>query len=97
MRERRERGLLAQKSREAVDRLDLPPSLAPDTPRMELAGNRSFYMDRHHGVLGYSTETVDINGGAFLLRLVGSGLQLQAMNDDELRITGHIDRLELVE
>ena len=46
---------LAQKGLEAADRLDLPPILAPDIPRMELYGNRAFYMDRHRGVLGYST------------------------------------------
>ena len=54
---------LAQKTLEAADRLDLPSVLAPDIPRMELLGNRAFYMDRHRGVLGYSTEAVDINGG----------------------------------
>ena len=79
---------LTQKSLEAADRLDLPQVLAPDIPRMELVGNRAFYMDRHRGVLGYSTEVVDINGG---------GLQLQAMTDQELRIDGIIEKIELVE
>ena len=30
---------LAQKGLEAADRLDLPPILAPDIPRMELYGS----------------------------------------------------------
>ena len=42
---------LMEKGLEAADRLDLPPVLAPDIPRMELSGNRCFYMDRHRGVL----------------------------------------------
>ena len=75
---------LAQKGLEAADRLDLPPILAPDIPRMELYGNRAFYMDRHRGVLGYSTETVDINGGSVVVRITGRNLQLQAMTDEEL-------------
>ena len=87
---------LMEKGLEAADRLDLPPVLAPDVPRMELSGNRCFYMDRHRGVLGYSTERVDINGGSVVVRLTGRGLQLQAMTGEELRIGGIIDRVEWV-
>ena len=75
----------------------MPPILAPDIPRMELYGNRAFYMDRHRGVLGYSTETVDINGGSVVVRITGRNLQLQAMTDEELRIDGIIEKIEFVE
>lgn len=88
---------LAQKTLEAADRLDLPSVLAPDIPRMELLGNHAFYMDRHRGVLGYSTETVDINGGSVVVRITGRDLQLQAMTEQELRIDGIIEKIELVE
>lgn len=88
---------LTQKGLETADRLDLPPVLAPDTPRMELVGNHAFYMDRHRGVLGYSTESVDINGGSVVVRITGQRLQLQAMTEQELRIDGVIQKIELVE
>ena len=86
-----------QRAVDLTDKLDLPAVLAPNLPRMELVGTHSFYMDRHRGVLGYSTEAVDINGGSVIVRLTGSELQLQAMTDEELRITGHIVKVELVE
>ena len=73
---------LAQKTLEAADRLDLPSVLAPDIPRMEL---------------GYSTEAVDINGGSVVVRITGRSLQLQAMTEQELRIDGIIEKIELVE
>ena len=88
---------LAQKTLEAADRLDLPSVLAPDIPRMELLGNHAFYMDRHRGVLGYSTEAVDINGGSVVVRITGRSLQLQAMTEQALRIDGIIEKIELVE
>lgn len=88
---------LMEKGLEAADRLDLPPVLAPDIPRMELSSNRCFYMDRHRGVLGYSTEAVDINGGSVVVRITGRNLQLQAMTEQELRIDGIIEKIELVE
>lgn len=88
---------LAQKGLAAADKLDLPPVLAPDIPRMELYGSHAFYMDRHRGVLAYSTTAVDINGGSVVVRLTGRGLQLQAMTDEELRIDGVIEKIEFVE
>lgn len=88
---------LAQKGAEAAEALDLPSVLAPDIPRIQLQGNRAFYMDRHRGVLGYSTEAVDINGGSVVVRITGRGLQLQAMTDEELRIDGVIETVTLVE
>ena len=54
-------------------------------------------MDRHRGVLGYSTEAVDINGGSVVVRITGRNLQLQAMTEQELRIDGIIEKIELVE
>ena len=87
----------SEKTAQAMDRLDLPQSLAADLPRIELSGNRGFYMDRHKGVLSYSTASIDVNGGSVVVRLWGKGLQIVAMTDDELRIDGLIEKVELVE
>jgi len=88
---------LSQASQRAMDRLDLPVNLAAGVARMELLGNRSFYIDRHRGVLSYSTEAVDINAGTVVVRVQGQGLELAVMTDEELRINGVICRVELVE
>ena len=88
---------LLRRTVEVTDKLDLPAVLAPSVPRMELVGSHSCYMDRHRGVLGYSTEVVDINGGSIIVRLTGRDLELQVMTDEELRITGVIEKIELVE
>ena len=88
---------LSQVSQQAMDRLDLPVNLASGVARMELLGNRSLYVDRHRGVLSYSTEAVDVNAGTVVLRVTGEDLELAVMTDEELRINGTIRRLELVE
>ena len=85
----------AQVSQQAMDRLDLPVNLASGVARMELLGNRSLYIDRHRGVLAYSTEAVDINAGTVVVRVRGEGLEV--MTDEELRINGVIRSVELVE
>lgn len=87
----------AQVSQQAMDRLDLPVNLASGVARMELLGNRFLYIDRHRGVLAYSTEAVDINAGTVVVRVRGEGLELAVMTDEELRINGVIRGVELVE
>ncbi len=82
---------------EAVERLDLPGGVAGGVPVMELTGNRRFCVEQHRGILSYSTELVEINTGALVVRLCGTGLQLVAMTEEDLRIDGHISRVELVE
>ena len=51
---------LARAGLEVMDRLDLPGELAAGVGRMELVGDRQFYMEQHRGVLRYSTEVIDI-------------------------------------
>ena len=87
---------LAQVGLEAMERLDLPGELAVGIPPMELTGQRQFFMAQHKGVLSYSTELVEIAGGELTVRLAGRELQLLAMTDQELRIGGIIERVELV-
>ena len=88
---------LAQVGQEALERLELPVNIAAGVARIELLGNRELYMDRHRGVLAYTTEAVDVNGGGVVVRVRGQGLQLLVMTEQELRITGKISGIDLVE
>ena len=87
---------LSQVGVEAVERLNLPPETAVGVPQVELYGNRQLYMAGHRGVISYSTEEVTVSG-SMTVRIIGKDLQLAAMTDGELRLTGHIDRVELME
>lgn len=91
-----EAGKLTKLALGAMDRLDLPGELAAGVAKIELAGNRQFFMSQHKGVLAYSTQAVEISAGAMLVRLSGRELQLQAMTEDELRIGGYIEKVELI-
>ena len=95
--DREKRNRLRRGSMEVMEKLDLPGNLSPQVPRLELIGNREFYMDRHRGVISYTTDTVDIAAGGLVVRLFGKDFEIVAMTDEELRITGIIDRMELLE
>lgn len=88
---------LSQVGQEAMERMELPVNLAAGVARLELLGNRELYMDRHRGVLSYTTETIDVNGGTVVVRVKGQDLRLLVMTGQELRITGVIRQIELVE
>lgn len=88
---------LSQVGQEAMERLELPVNLAAGVARLELLGNRELYMDRHRGVLSYTTEAIDVNGGTVVVRVKGQDLRLLVMTGQELRITGVIQQIELVE
>ena len=87
---------LARAGLEVMDRLDLPGELAAGVGRMELVGDRQFYMEQHRGVLRYSTEVIDIAAANMTVRITGRELQLLAMTDRELRISGTIAAIELL-
>ena len=88
---------LSQVGREAVERLNLPPEVAAGVPQLELYGNRQIYISGHRGLISYSTEDVAIAGGSLTVRVTGKDLQLAAMTDSELRLTGFIKQVELIE
>lgn len=80
----------------AADVFDLPADVISSLPHIELIGDVQLLMDSHQGILSYSTEEIDINGGRLILRVRGKGLELMAMTGHEVRIKGTITGVELI-
>jgi len=76
--------------------LDLPADMLAGLPRVELVGNQEVRMENHRGILAYSTEEIHISGGNVVVQVRGTGLELRAMNSNELLIAGRISGVELV-
>jgi sporulation protein YqfC len=74
---------------------DLPADQFAGVPKVELIGKEELRMFHHRGILAYGTQEIHISGGQLLVRVEGQGLELKAMNGDELLITGEIRRLEV--
>lgn len=75
---------------------DLPADVVAGLPRMELIGNRQFYLEHHTGILSYAEEQIDINTPVGVLRVHGARLTLLTMTAEEVRLAGRIDGLEWV-
>ena len=75
---------------------DLPADVVAGLCHVELLGDRQLFLEGHGGILSYGTEQIDINAGALILRVRGSGLTLRSMTDTEVRISGRIDAIGYV-
>ena len=91
-RNRRERSVLST----VAELFDLPADVVAGLPRLDMVGNRQLYLEHHTGLLAYSTEQIDANTTAGVLRVRGTNLTLLAMTAEELRIGGRIDAVEWV-
>ena len=80
-----------------AEALDLPSDLVAGLPKIELTAAREVYISRHRGILAYSETEIDVNTAELMVRIMGTGLQLLAMTEEELRIGGKVEKVELLE
>jgi len=76
--------------------LDLPVDSVAGLPSLELCGDRELRMENYSGILTCGKEEIHVDGGKWVLRIVGRSLEIRAMRERELLITGWIDKLELI-
>lgn len=69
---------------------DIPEDSLGTVPRMTVTGSGSILIENHRGLVKYEAEHTVVSGGKLLLSLHGSGLELEAMNRDEIRLRGRI-------
>ena len=74
--------------------LPLPPEAVSAALRVTVSGRRQVMVEYHKGLLGYTRETVEVNGGTTRLKVLGRELELRAMDRETLIITGRIAALE---
>jgi sporulation protein YqfC len=80
---------------QAAQTFDLHGDIVAGLPRMELVGDREFWIEGHRGILSYGTEEIHIGAGRMAVCVRGSGLDLRSMNGETLCISGKITAVEL--
>lgn len=76
--------------------LDVPMDIVAGLPSLELLGDRELRMENYHSILSCGKEEIHVDGGKWVLRISGRSLEIRAMRESELLITGWIDKLELM-
>ena len=89
--ENRKRENLAEK---ASDFLDLPGSLVTSLPRIEISGGRQLLIEQHKGIIEYSPSEISVNAVNGIIWIRGEGLELRAMTEKQLLISGLLRGIE---
>ncbi len=76
------------------DALGLPPEALTNAAKITLFGRRKALVEHHKGLLGYTTESVEVGLHRDRVRVLGSALELRAMDAETLLITGRITAVE---
>ena len=77
-----------------ADALALPPEATGALAKVTLYGRRQAVVEHHTGLLGYTTDSVEVGLSHDRLRILGSALTLRAMDAETLLITGRISAVE---
>ena len=80
----------------ASEIFDIPGEAAAGLPRVTITGTARAHVENHRGLLEYSTERIAVNAGRTVIKINGRELELAAMSDMELVITGTIISVEYV-
>ncbi len=76
-----------------AERLSLPAEVAGAT-KLTMSGRNRLLIENHRGILGLSDECVEIAGYGVKIRILGGGLDLEAMDKEAVLITGGVAALE---
>ena len=74
----------------AAQQLDVPEGMLRGLPQLTLDGNGQLLMERHRGIVEYGSHRIRIAAKEMTVEVQGSDLHLTAMDNDSIRIRGHI-------
>jgi len=80
----------------AAETFDLPGEVLWDLPRITIVAGNRVVVENHKGLMDYGENSIVIAGGRVEVRIVGTELELRAMNADELLITGDVFSVEFI-
>lgn len=78
----------------AADMLDVPVDVKGGLLHTEIESNREVFFENHKGIVSLSEEEIEINSPDGCVFICGTRLKVSAMNAEELRISGVIDKIE---
>ena len=79
-----------------AERLEFPPEAVSGAVKVTVWDRRQAAVEHHRGLLGYSREAVEINAGRTRVRILGTALELRAMDRETVVVTGNITAVEYV-
>lgn len=84
--QRRQKGVLQSLAR----RLDIPQDIVLDLPRITMLGNKQILIENHKGIIEYTSQLVRISLSQGELTVIGAGLMLGNLQQEQILVEGEI-------
>lgn len=88
-----------KKNRNAISKIDkileIPQEVCSNTPKMIITGFNELIIENFKGILEYEDYYVRVNTHVGIININGFELKLENMTNDDLKVTGKIEQIEL--
>lgn len=75
--------------------LEIPEEIYTDTPKFSITGFNEMVIENYKGILEYEDYYVRISTKLGIININGSELKLETMTNDDIRVKGKIENIEL--
>lgn len=75
--------------------LEIPQEVYSDTPKITITGFNEIILENYKGILEYEEFFASISTYIGIVNINGFNLNLEKMTNDDIKITGKIESIEL--
>ena len=77
-----------------ADAANIPKDVICGVPLIHMIGREEFYIENYRGILEYTDSQIRIQTRIAQIQLFGKKLEIVYYTNDEMKVVGHIDKLE---
>lgn len=75
--------------------LEIPEEVYSNIPKLSITGFNEVLLENYKGILEYEEFFTSISTHIGVININGSNINLEKMTDDDIKITGKIENIEL--
>ena len=75
--------------------LEIPDEIYTNVPKITITGFNEIILENYKGILEYEEFLVRINTYLGIININGYNLNLETMTNDDIRVTGKIESIDL--
>lgn len=75
--------------------LEMPPEVCSNVPKFTITGFEELIIENYKGILEYENFFIRISTYIGIVNINGFNLNLETMTNDDIRVTGKIESVEL--
>lgn len=76
--------------------LEISSDLLNDIPRITMNDNREIYIENYKGIIEYDENLIRLNSKGYTIKIMGHGLGIYSITDEEIGVRGVILSVEFV-